>query len=128
MLRLGHIRRVEPGRIALAGGDLRVAADAVVVHCAASGLKYPPLVPVWSAEAITLQSVRAGFPCFGAAVIGYVEATRDEARPRVSSRRGACSPPPPDLDQGPIDAPPRRQYKGGASRPIQPGTEDVAFP
>ncbi|MEZ5060657.1 MAG: hypothetical protein R2700_03920 [Solirubrobacterales bacterium] len=36
-----------------------------------------PLVPIWSDEAITIQPVRAGFPCFGAALIGYAEATRD---------------------------------------------------
>ena len=29
-------------------------------------------------EAITLQPIRAGFPCFGAALAGYVEATRDD--------------------------------------------------
>jgi hypothetical protein len=49
----------------------------LVVHCAADGLKYPPLIEVWRPEAITLQPIRAGFPCFGAAVVGYVEATRD---------------------------------------------------
>ena len=27
---------------------------------------------------ITLQPIRAGFPCFGAALTGYVEATRDD--------------------------------------------------
>jgi hypothetical protein len=27
---------------------------------------------------ITLQPIRAGFPCFGAALAGYVEATRDD--------------------------------------------------
>jgi hypothetical protein len=48
------------------------------VHCAADGLKYPELVPVWGAEAITLQPIRAGFPCFGAALAGYVEATRHD--------------------------------------------------
>ena len=34
----------------------------MVVHCAASGLQYPPLVPIWGAEAITLQPIRTGFP------------------------------------------------------------------
>ena len=34
------------------------------------------MVPVWSREAIRVQPVRSGFPCFGAAIIGYVEATR----------------------------------------------------
>lgn len=85
VVRLGHVRRVEKGRIALTDGDIRVARDALVVHCAASGLKYPPVVPVWGRDAITLQPVRSGFPCFGAAVTGYVEATRndDEEKNRV---------------------------------------------
>jgi hypothetical protein len=85
VVRLGHVRLVERGRIALSEGDVHIARDALVVHCAASGLKYPPLVPVWSREAITIQPVRSGFPCFGAALIGYVEATRvdDEEKNRV---------------------------------------------
>jgi putative NAD(P)-binding protein len=78
VVRLGHIRRVEPGRIALDGGTITTAPDAVVVHCAASGLKYPLSIPIWGPEAITLQAIRAGFPCFGAALAGYVEATRDD--------------------------------------------------
>ena len=78
VVRRGHLRRVERGRLLLDEGEVAVAADAVVVHCAASGLKNPPLVPVWRPEAITLQPIRAGFPCFGAAVTGYVEATRTD--------------------------------------------------
>ena len=35
-------------------------------------------MPIWGPEAITLQPIRAGFPCFGAALTGYVEATRDD--------------------------------------------------
>jgi hypothetical protein len=50
----------------------------VVVHCAASGLQYPPLVPVWGREAITLQPIRITFACFGAALAGYVEATLED--------------------------------------------------
>lgn len=78
VVRLGHVRRVEPGRIDFDGGSVGVAKDALVVHCAASGLKYPPSIPIWGPSAITLQPVRAGFPCFGAALAGYVEATRDD--------------------------------------------------
>jgi hypothetical protein len=69
---------VERGRLTFGDGPVAVADDALVVHCAADGLKYPPLVPVWRHEAITLQPIRAGFPCFGAALAGYVEATRDD--------------------------------------------------
>ena len=78
VVRLGHVRGVEPGRIELDEGDAGIHKDAVVVHCAAAGLQYPPLVPIWSEEAITLQPVRTGFPCLGAAIIGYVEATRND--------------------------------------------------
>jgi len=84
VVRLGHIRSVRPGRITFDTGSVEIARDALVVHCAASGLKYPPSVPIWGSS-ITLQPVRAGFPCFGAAIAGYVEATRqdDEEKNRL---------------------------------------------
>jgi hypothetical protein len=78
VVRRGHVRRVEPGRIWFDEGLLSIAPDALVVHCAASGLKNPSPVPIWGPSAITLQPVRSGFPCFGAALTGYVEATRDD--------------------------------------------------
>jgi hypothetical protein len=78
VVRRGHVRAVDRGRLDLADGSVTVADDAVVVHCAADGLRTPPLVPVWRPDAITLQPIRAGFPCFGAAVTGFVEATRDD--------------------------------------------------
>jgi hypothetical protein len=76
VVRLGRLVSVSPGRLTFAAGSVAVARDAVVVNCAADGLKNPPRVPVWRRPAITLQTVRAGFPCFGAAIAGYVEATR----------------------------------------------------
>jgi hypothetical protein len=78
VVRRGHIESVERGKLTFAEGSVAVADDALVVHCAADGLKYPPLVPVWRPEGITLQAIRSGFPCFGAAVVGYVEATRSD--------------------------------------------------
>jgi hypothetical protein len=78
VVRLGHVRSAERGRLVMDGGTATIADDALVVHCAASGLQMPPLVPVWRPDVITLQPIRAGFPCFGAALIGYVEATRDD--------------------------------------------------
>jgi hypothetical protein len=76
VVRLGHVDHVVPGRLVLSEGEQNVAKDAVVVHCAASGLQYPPMVPIWSREAITVQPVRTGFPCFCAAIAGHVEGTR----------------------------------------------------
>ena len=76
--RLGHIVGVDGGKISLTVGSGAIPEYALVVHCAADGLKRPPRVPVWRPGAITLQPIRAGFPCFGAALIGYVEATRED--------------------------------------------------
>ncbi|NYG06796.1 hypothetical protein BJ986_001283 [Phycicoccus badiiscoriae] len=78
VVRRGHLESVDRGKLTFADGSVAVADDALVVHCAADGLKYPPLVPLWQREEITLQAIRAGFPCFGAALAGYVEATRDD--------------------------------------------------
>jgi hypothetical protein len=82
VVRLGHVRSVSADRIELDGGEVPLAPRSVVVHCAASGLQYPPLVPIWGGDAIRLQTIRAGFPCFNAALAGFVEATRDDDRER----------------------------------------------
>src|SRR4051794_39472923 len=76
VVRLGHVVSARPGCLELEHGTVDLPRDTVVIHCAADGLKHPPRVPIWQPDAITLQPVRAGFPCFGAAVTGYVEATR----------------------------------------------------
>lgn len=76
VVRHGHVRAVKRGKLTFADAAVAVPDDTLVVHCAADGLKYPPLVPVWRPEVITPQPIRTGFPCFGAALVGYVEATR----------------------------------------------------
>ncbi len=68
--------------IVLDDGLVPLAPGSLVVHCAASGLQYPPLVPLWGPDKIRLQTIRAGFPCFNAALAGFVEATRDDDRER----------------------------------------------
>ncbi len=78
VVRKGHIETVRQGRIDLTEGSVAVADDALVVNCAGDGLKWRPMTPIWGPETITLQPVRAGFPCFGAAISGYVEATRED--------------------------------------------------
>jgi hypothetical protein len=82
VVRLGHIRHVTARELVLAGGSVELPPGALVVHCAAAGLQYPPEVPIWRADKIRLQTIRAGFPCFNAALAGYVEATRDDDRER----------------------------------------------
>ncbi len=82
VVRLGHVERVTAREIVLQQGDVPLAPGSLVVHCAASGLQYPPMVPIWGDDKIRLQTIRAGFPCFNAALAGYVEATRDDDRER----------------------------------------------
>jgi hypothetical protein len=82
VVRLGHIKQVTQREIVLDGGTVPLPPGSLVVHCAASGLQYPPLVPLWEPDKIRLQTIRVGFPCFCAALAGYVEATRDDDRER----------------------------------------------
>ena len=82
VVRLGHIKHVTRRAIVLDRGSVSLARGSLIVHCAASGLQYPPLVPLWGPDKIRVQMIRAGFPCFCAALAGYVEATRDDDRER----------------------------------------------
>jgi hypothetical protein len=82
VVRRGHVDHITRREIVLDGGSVPLPRDSLVVHCAASGLQYPPLVPIWDPAVIRLQTIRVGFPCFCAALAGYVEATRDDDRER----------------------------------------------
>jgi hypothetical protein len=82
VVRLGHLRSVTASELRFADEAVPLASGSLVVHCAASGLRYPPIVPIWSPDAIRIQTIRAGFPCFNAALAGFVEATRDDDRER----------------------------------------------
>jgi hypothetical protein len=82
VVRLGHVKHVTGQEMVLEEGRVSLAPRSLIVHCAASGLRYPPLVPIWGKDKIRIQTIRAGFPCFCAALVGYVEATRDDDRER----------------------------------------------
>ena len=75
VVRLGHVTAVRRGRLDLEQGSVTVADDALVVHCAGDGLKTPTVTPIWGADRITLQPIATGFPCYGAALAGFVEAS-----------------------------------------------------
>jgi hypothetical protein len=82
VVRLGHIKQVTDREIVLDEGAIPLPRGSLVVHCAASGLRNPPMVPLWQPDKIRLQTIRVGFPCFCAALAGFVEATRDDDRER----------------------------------------------
>jgi hypothetical protein len=97
VVRLGHIKHVTAREIVFDEGSVRLEPDSLIVHCAASGIRYQPLVPIWGRDAIRLQPIRVGFLCFCAALAGYVEATRDDDR----ERNRVC--PPSNLGNIPAD-------------------------
>ncbi len=72
------MRRVEARRLVLAQGEVETPAGALHVDCTALGLNNSPARPVFEADRITVQSVRHNSPTFSAALIGFVEAHRDE--------------------------------------------------
>jgi hypothetical protein len=119
VVRLGHVKHVTKSEIVLEQGVVPLDPRALVVHCAASGLQYPPLVPLWSPDKIRLQTIRAGFPCFNAALAGYVEATRDDD----GERNRLC--PPNTLPNSRADWA-RMQFRGTRATRIFGAEPDIA--
>ena len=74
VVRMGHVRSVEPGRIELDGGTLDTDPTALYVDCTGDGIGLREATPVFSPGAITLQSVRTCQPAFSAAVTARIEA------------------------------------------------------
>jgi hypothetical protein len=78
VVRLGRVRRIEADRIVLEHGETETGADVVHVDCTALGLNNAPATPIFQPGRIVLQQVRLLSPCFNAALIGFVEAHRDD--------------------------------------------------
>ncbi len=78
VVRLGRVRRIERDAIVLEGGSIPTSPGHLHVHCAAAGLNSAPVVPIFSAERITLQPIRSGLIPFNAALVGFIEATRQD--------------------------------------------------
>ena len=78
VIRMGRVRRIEADRIVLAEGEVRTGPDVLHVDCTAIGLRDAPPVPIFQPGRIVLQQVRQNSPCFNAALVGFVEAHRDD--------------------------------------------------
>jgi hypothetical protein len=78
VVRLGRVRRLEADRIVLEQGEIETGPDVLHVDCTALGLNRAPATPIFQPGRIVLQQVRLLSPCFNAALIGFVEAHRDD--------------------------------------------------
>jgi hypothetical protein len=88
VIRMGHVRRIEPGRLILDAGEAAIPPDTLVIDCAASAARanVEDRAPVFSPGRINLQMIRVTQPTFSAAVIAHLEATvRDEAVKRAAT-------------------------------------------
>jgi hypothetical protein len=77
VVRLGRVRRIEADRIVLERGEIATGPGVLHVDCTARGLRDAPTTPIFQPRQIVLQQVRHGSPTFNAALIGFVEAHRD---------------------------------------------------
>ena len=85
VVRLGHVRGRRTRTAAADGGRGHDREGRGRRPLRGAGLQYRPLVPIWGPEEITVQPIRSGFPCFGAALAGFVEGTveSDEEKNRL---------------------------------------------
>jgi hypothetical protein len=88
IVRLGHVKAVEAGRIHLEQGSIPLAPGTLVVDCSAAGIPSVEAVPVWSGDRITPQWLRSFGTVFSAALIAHVEATFDDD----AEKNALCTP------------------------------------
>ena len=75
VVRLGHVRAIEPDTIILDDGSIPTNERTVHVHCASAGLVRRALRPIFQPGKITVQPISWGFACYQFATLGVVEAT-----------------------------------------------------
>lgn len=74
VVRLGRVQRIGRDRITLERGEIDTAPGTVHLHCAASGLAFPPPRPIFEPGRITVQPTMWGFASLQFALIGATEA------------------------------------------------------
>jgi hypothetical protein len=77
VVRLGRVLAIQRNQIILEHGTIPTQPGHLHVHCSADGLPRRPLRPIFESGCITLQQIRMGLIPFNAALIGFVEAHRD---------------------------------------------------
>jgi NAD(P)-binding Rossmann-like domain len=78
VVRRGRVRRIEADRIVMEEGSIPTDAGQVHVDCTAEGLRLGPGRAIFETNRITLQQIRWCQPTFNAALIGFIEASRED--------------------------------------------------
>jgi hypothetical protein len=90
VVRMGHVQRLEPGKVVLDDGEIIVDDFALYVDCSADGLEKRAAATVFDGDRITLQSVRGCQQVFSSGLIAHVEAGYDDD----ATRNRLCQPVP----------------------------------
>jgi hypothetical protein len=78
VVRLGRVRHILRDHVILERGSVPAARDDLYVDCTANPFLAMPSKPIFERDRITLQAVRTCQPCFNSALIGHLEATRED--------------------------------------------------
>jgi hypothetical protein len=78
VVRQGRVRRIDTDRIALDEGEVPTDRGTIHVDCTAYGLRATPPRPIFEEGRVTPQSLMGGFTTFNAAMVGFIEAARDD--------------------------------------------------
>ncbi|MBL8340959.1 MAG: hypothetical protein JNL30_05765 [Rubrivivax sp.] len=74
VIRLGHVRAVQPGGLVLDQGRVALPAGTLFIDCTASAVEPRAVQPIFQPGRLLLQLVRLPQPTFSAALVAYVEA------------------------------------------------------
>lgn len=88
VVRMGRVRRLGRGELVMEEGTVRADPDSLYIDCTASGLSARPKRPIFETGRIAVQTIRFGLTPFNAAVVGHVEATRED----VDEKNRLCPP------------------------------------
>jgi hypothetical protein len=77
VIRQGRVLHISGDRIVLEEGSIPTDAKQVHVDCTADGAPKKPARTIFEPDRITVQPVRSCLPTFNAALIAFVEATRE---------------------------------------------------
>lgn len=91
VVRQGRVVRLATDEIVLKEGSIATDGGQVYVDCSAAGLNRAPVRPVFEPDRVTLQWLQWGVLPFSAALIGFIEATRDSD----ADKNRLCPPSPP---------------------------------
>jgi hypothetical protein len=78
LVRLGRVTHIGAEHIELEHGSIPTSGQQVHVDCTGDGLPRGPARPIFQSDRITLQPIRTCQPTFNAALIGFVESSRDD--------------------------------------------------